>query len=187
MSAVAAWFGPRFAVSSEGAFDRLLADGDVLDAGSIRVQAIATPGHTPACTTFLIDGRLFTGDALFLPDFGTGRCDFPGGSARQLWASIQKLYERFSDDTPYFTGHDYQPGGRELRWTAELGESKAHNQHCRQDTPEAEFVAWREARDRTLKLPALLFPAIQVNIAGGRLPAADAEGRVLLRLPIGLF
>ncbi len=187
MREVAEWFGPRFGVSGDGAFDRLLAQGESLEAGSIRVEAIATPGHTPACTTWLIDGRLFTGDALFLPDFGTGRCDFPGGSADALWRSIHGLYARFADDTPFYVGHDYQPGGRELRWTATLGESKRGNVHCRLDTPRDEFVAWRTGRDQTLKLPGLLFPAIQVNIQGGRLPDTDALGRVFLRFPVGLF
>ncbi|MEN0060759.1 MAG: MBL fold metallo-hydrolase [Myxococcota bacterium] len=167
-------------------FDVLLEDGVPLLAGSLTVVPIHTPGHTPACLTYHIGDALFTGDTMFMPDFGTGRCDFPGGSAEQLYESIQKLY-RFPDDTRVFVGHDYQPGGRELRYATTIGEAKRHNKQLRADTTKAEFVAWRSARDRTLKPPKLILQSLQVNANAGHLPEPEDNGRRYLRMPLGVF
>lgn len=164
-------------------FDRLLTDGEVVVAGSLRVEAIATPGHTPACMTYKIGDALFTGDALFLHDYGTGRCDFPRGSAEALYDSVMRLYA-FPDATRVFPGHDYQPGGRAVAWETTIGRSKRENPHIRATTAKAEFVALRTARDRTLPPPRLLYPSVQVNIDGGRLPPAHDNGRRYLVLPI---
>lgn len=167
-------------------FDVLLEDGRPLQAGSLTVTPIHTPGHTPACLTYAIGDALFTGDTMFMPDFGTGRCDFPGGSAAQLYDSIQKLYA-LPDATRVFVGHDYQPGGRELRYETTIGESKAHNKQLRGDTTKEEFVAWRAARDATLKPPKLILQSLQVNANAGHLPDPEANGRRYLRMPLGVF
>ncbi|MEM1416531.1 MAG: MBL fold metallo-hydrolase [Myxococcota bacterium] len=177
--------GPAFATDGSQ-FDVLLGDGESLDAGTLKVEAIATPGHTPACVTYRIDGALFTGDALFMDDYGTGRCDFPGGSASTLYDSLKKLYA-LPDATRVFVGHDYQPGGREARWETTIGASKANNPHLRAGTSKEAFVRAREARDATLAAPKLLFPSVQVNIDAGRLPAARANGHRYLSLPLNLL
>lgn len=163
-------------------FDRLLSDGDVLAAGTLRIDVIATPGHTPACVTYRIEDALFTGDALFMHDYGTGRCDFPRGSAEALYESIMRLYA-LPDELRVFPGHDYQPGGREVAWQTTIGQSKRENPHLRATTTKAEFVAMRTARDRALQAPRLLYPSIQINIDAGRLPPAHANGRRYLVTP----
>ncbi len=164
-------------------FDRLLADGDVLVFGTLAIETIATPGHTPACVTYKIGDALFTGDALFLHDYGTGRCDFPRGSAEALYDSIQRLYA-LPDATRVFPGHDYQPGGREVAWETTIGRSKQENPQLRATTTKAEFVALRTARDRALAPPRLLYPSVQINIDGGRLPAPHANGKRYLTIPL---
>lgn len=164
-------------------FDRLLEDGEVLEAGTLKVGIIHTPGHTPACLTFHVEDVLFTGDALFLEDYGTGRCDFPKGSAKDLYASVTKLYA-FPDETRVFVGHDYQPGGRELRWETTIGRSKESNPHLRGDTTEEEFIAIREGRDAKLSPPRLIFQSIQINADGGNLPPKAANGSRYLTLPL---
>ncbi len=171
-------------VATDGSqFDRLLEDGDVIVAGTLKVETIATPGHTPACVTYRIGDALFTGDALFMHDYGTGRCDFPRGSAEALFDSIQRLYA-LPDETRVFPGHDYQPNGRDVAWETTIGRSKRENPQLRGDTPKAEFVAMRTARDRTLKAPRLLYPSVQINIDGGRMPPPHANGRQDLNIPI---
>ena len=167
-------------------FDRLLADGETLTAGSLAVKVIATPGHTPACVSLLIGDALFTGDALFIEDFGTGRCDFPRGSAEDLYDSIQRLYS-LPEATRVFVGHDYQPGNRALRFETTIGASKRANVQLRAETSRADFVAMRRARDATLAAPRLLLPSVQVNINAGALPRAAANGIRYLRLPLNLF
>ncbi|MCB9746707.1 MAG: MBL fold metallo-hydrolase [Alphaproteobacteria bacterium] len=162
-------------------FDVLISDGDEVSAGTLRIKALHTPGHTPACVSYLIDDALFTGDALFMPDFGTGRCDFPKGSAEDLYASIHDKIYALPDETRVFVGHDYQPGGRELRYETTVGESKAKNKQLTAGTDRTQFVKWRSERDATLNLPALIFPSVQVNINAGALPA---DG--LLRVPVNL-
>jgi glyoxylase-like metal-dependent hydrolase (beta-lactamase superfamily II) len=159
-------------------FDRLLADGETIDAGALRLDVIATPGHTPACVTYRAGDTIFTGDALFIDDYGTGRCDFPRGSAPVLYDSIQRLYA-LPDDTRVCPAHDYLPGGRALVWSTTIGRSKRDNVQLRASTTRDEFVAFRHARDATLAAPRLLWASVQVNIDGGRLPAAR-----LLRIPI---
>lgn len=168
-------------------FDRLLEDGEVLEAGSLRVGVIATPGHTPACVSYHVGDALFTGDALFMDDYGTGRCDFPRGSARALYESVHDKLYALPDETRVFVGHDYQPGGRELAWQTTIGRSKANNPQLRAETSADEFVALREGRDATLSAPQLLFQSVQVNIDAGRLPAARANEIRYLRLPLNLF
>ena len=169
-----------------GCFDKLLADHEDWTVGSLTIHAHPTPGHTPACMSYQIGDALFTGDALFLPDYGTGRCDFPRGSADDLYTSVQALYQ-LPDETRVFVGHDYQPGGREPRAETTIGASKAHNLQLRADTPRAAFVNFRTARDRTLRPPTLIFQSLQVNIRAGALPPAESNGRAYLKLPIGLF
>ncbi|MED5372187.1 MAG: MBL fold metallo-hydrolase [Myxococcota bacterium] len=174
-------------IATDGSqFDVLLADGDSFQAGSLKVEAIHTPGHTPACTTYKIGDAIFTGDTMFMPDFGTGRCDFPAGSAEDLYNSIQKLYE-LPDATRVFVGHDYQPGGRELEYETTIGAAKTQNIQLKADTSKEEFVTWRSERDATLRPPKLIFQSIQVNADGGKLPKAEDNGQVYLKLPMGIF
>lgn len=150
-------------------FDRLLQDGEIVTAGSLTFKTIFTPGHTPACVTYDFGGVLFTGDALFMPDYGTGRCDFPGGSAAALYDSIQRLYA-YPDETKVFTAHDYLPSGRSLRYESTIGEEKRNNTQLKATTPRDEFIKARTDRDATLGAPRLLHPSVQVNMDGGRLP-----------------
>lgn len=167
-------------------FDELVADGDTVRFGSIPIEVIATPGHTPACVTYKIGDALFTGDALFMDDYGTGRCDFPKGSATDLYQSVQKLYA-LPDETRVFVGHDYQPGGRELRWETTIGKSKANNPQLKGDTSKDQFVSMREERDATLKAPRLLFQSVQVNVDAGRIPTSNDNGIRYLKVPLNLF
>lgn len=178
-------FGPEFATDGSQ-FDRLLADGETIEAGSLVVKVIATPGHTPACVTYRIDDCIFTGDALFMHDYGTGRCDFPAGSSRDLYRSIQKLY-RLPDETRVFVGHDYQPAARGLAYQTTIGKSKAHNPQLNQETSEAAFILARDARDQTLAAPRLLFQSVQVNANAGILPRPNDAGVRLFVLPVNLF
>lgn len=167
-------------------WDRLLREGEPLAAGSLTIEPLETPGHTPACTTLRIRDAVFTGDALFMPDFGTGRCDFPGGSAADLYDSIQKLYA-LPPETRVFVGHDYGPGGREIRWETTIAESRAHNKSCPANRDRGEFVEWRTQRDATLSPPGLIFPALTVNADGGMLPAPAANGLRYIKMPMGVF
>lgn len=167
-------------------FDQLLDDGQVLQSGRLSVTAIATPGHTPACLTYQIGDALFTGDALFIEDYGTGRCDFPAGSAEQLYHSIHdKLYLQ-PDATRVFVGHDYQPNGRPLRYETTIGVSKTSNIHIKAETTRDQFVSFRQHRDKTLSQPRLLFPSVQVNVDAGRLPAPQPNGIRYLQIPMNL-
>ncbi len=175
------------ALATDGSqFDRLVKDGETLEAGSLKVEVIATPGHTPACVTFKIEDALFTGDALFTEDYGTGRCDFPKGSAEDLYVSIKKLYA-LPDSTRVFVGHDYQPNGRAVRWETTIGESKAKNPQLNSATERETFVAMRRARDATLAAPKLLFQSVQVNIDAGKLPSVEPNGQRYLRVPMNLL
>jgi glyoxylase-like metal-dependent hydrolase (beta-lactamase superfamily II) len=181
-------FGPIFDLPDSFAldgsqFDRLLRDGEIVAAGALDVHVIATPGHTPACVSLLIGDALFTGDALLLEDAGTGRCDFPRGSAAALYDSVQRLYA-LPDETRVFVGHDYQPGGRPLRWQTTIAASKARNPQLSAETSREAFVALRQARDRTLAAPRLLLPSLQVNLAAGRLPAPHRNGVRYLAIPL---
>lgn len=167
-------------------FDRLLDDGEIVHAGSLRVEVIATPGHTPACVSYHIGDAVFTGDALFLEDYGTGRCDFPRGDAEALYHSVHDKLYALPDETRVFIGHDYQPGGRPVRWETTIGRQKAENVQLRAETTKDAFVQFRRERDATLAAPRLLYPSVQVNIDGGKLPPAHANGIRYLRIPLDL-
>jgi glyoxylase-like metal-dependent hydrolase (beta-lactamase superfamily II) len=168
------------------AFDHLAAEGDVLPLGELGIRVLDTPGHTPACVTYLIGDAAFVGDTLFMPDYGTARADFPGGDAAALYRSIRKILA-LPPETRVFVGHDYLPGGRsQFRWETTVGEERADNVHVRDGVAEAEFVAMRRARDATLAPPALLFQSLQVNIRAGALPPPSPQGRVFLTTPVTL-
>ncbi|MBT4760777.1 MAG: MBL fold metallo-hydrolase [Bdellovibrionaceae bacterium] len=165
-------------------FDHLTKDNELIEAGSLKIKTIATPGHTPACACFLInDEALFSGDAIFMPDYGTGRCDFPKGSATDLYNSVMNKLYMLPDHLKYYTGHDYQPGGRELMYQSTIGASKANNVRLTAETTEAEFVAAREKRDAELDVPKLLLPSIQLNINAGLFPEPEDNGTMYLKLP----
>lgn len=167
-------------------FDRLLADGETLEVGPLKIEVLHTPGHTPACVSYKIGDAVFTGDALFMHDYGTGRCDFPRGSARALYHSIADKLYALPDETRVFVGHDYQPGGRDVAYETTIGRSKAENPQLRTETTEAEFVKFREDRDATLAAPRLLLPSVQINIDAGRLPKPHANGQRYLSIPLNL-
>jgi glyoxylase-like metal-dependent hydrolase (beta-lactamase superfamily II) len=164
-------------------FDFLLEEGKAVMAGSLKIDTLFTPGHTPACASFVIGDTVFTGDALFMPDYGTGRCDFPAGSAEDLYLSIQKLY-KLPDATRVFVGHDYMPNGRPVAFESTIGNEKRNNIQITAETPRSEFVNFRTTRDKTLAAPRLLLPSVQVNIDAGRLPKAEPNGARYLKTPI---
>jgi glyoxylase-like metal-dependent hydrolase (beta-lactamase superfamily II) len=168
-------------------FDLLLQDGETLDIGPFELEALHTPGHTPACMSYRIQDSLFVGDALFQPDYGTARCDFPGGSAEELYASIHDLYTRLPDGTRIFTCHDYQPGGREVAFESTLSEQRASNIQLSASTSKEDFVRFRDERDATLAMPALMLPAVQMNIRGGEFPEPEENGLSFLKLPLNAF
>ncbi len=169
-----------------GQFDHLIAAGESLQAGSLTITAIPTPGHTPACLSYRIDDAVFTGDALFMPDYGTGRCDFPGGDSRALYHSVHDNLYTLPDQTRVFVGHDYQPNGRALAYQTTIGESRRNNVHLFVGRDEQAFVEFRSNRDKGLEAPRLLYPSVQVNIDAGRLPAPDAAGRSLFKIPVNI-
>lgn len=165
-------------------FDRLLKNHETLSAGSIKIKTIFTPGHTPACASYLIEDHVFVGDALFMPDYGTGRCDFPAGSATELYHSVHdKIYE-LPENTKVYTGHDYLPNGRSLKFMSTVAEEKKENIQLKEKTSLEEFVKFRTERDRTLAAPKLLLPSVQVNIDAGHLPEPAPNGKRYLRIPI---
>ncbi len=164
-------------------FDRLFEDADTYTIGSMTARTMATPGHTPACMTHVIGDAAFVGDTLFMPDGGTARADFPGGDARQLYRSIKKVLA-LPPETRLFMCHDYGPNGRDIRWETTVGEERAHNIHVRDGISEDEFVRMREERDKTLSIPKLMIPSIQVNMRGGHLPEPDASGKIYLKVPV---
>ncbi len=164
-------------------FDRLLADGEEFAIGSLAARVIATPGHTSDSLSYLVGDAVFVGDSIFMPDSGTARCDFPGGDAAVLYASIRRLYE-LPSETRVFVCHDYKPGGREARCETTIAAEREGNIHVKGGTSEDEFTAMRRKRDATLDMPALIYPAVQFNIRGGRPPPAEANGRSYLKLPI---
>lgn len=168
-------------------FDHLFADGEQFGIGGLAGTVMCTPGHTPACVSYLVnDGAhraVFVGDTLFMPDFGTARCDFPGGDPHQLYHSIDRLLA-LPDDTVVYLCHDYQPGGRALRFETTIGVQKASNIHVAAGTSEEHFVAMRRARDARLRIPALMLPAVQVNMCAGRLPEPEENGVRYLRIPL---
>jgi glyoxylase-like metal-dependent hydrolase (beta-lactamase superfamily II) len=182
-------FATLFNLGSEFArdgrqFDRLFADGESFSIGSLEARALHTPGHTPACMSYLVGDAAFIGDTLFMPDYGTARCDFPGGDARTLYRSIGRLFE-LPGATRLFMCHDYKVPGREQHlYQSTVAEQRAHNLHIHQGIGEDEFVAMRTARDASLSMPALMLPAVQVNMRGGQLPPPEANGLSYLKVPL---
>ena len=167
-----------------GDFGRLVREGESLPLGNLGISVMHTPGHTPACVTYLIGDAAFVGDTLFMPDYGTARADFPGGDAATLYRSIRKILA-LPEQTRIFVGHDYLPAGRtEHRWETTVAEQKAGNIHAHDGISEADFVAMRTARDKTLEAPLLILPSLQVNIRAGAMPPASPGGHVYLRLPV---
>lgn len=165
-------------------FDRLFNEGDRFTIGGLEVQVLHTPGHTPACLTYVIGDAAFVGDTLFMPDFGTARCDFPGGSAEALYASIQKILA-LPDETRIFVAHDYMAEGRDhFAWETTVAEEKARNIHIGGGRSREEFVRLREARDATLEMPRLILPSLQVNMRAGQMPPPEDDGRSYLKLPV---
>jgi glyoxylase-like metal-dependent hydrolase (beta-lactamase superfamily II) len=167
-------------------FDLLLDEGQELEIGSFLVHAMHTPGHTPAHMSWQIGDALFVGDTLFMPDYGTARCDFPGGSAEQLFDSIQRIYA-LPANTRLFMCHDYQPGGRELRFVTTVAEQKRANIQLREGTTKQEYANIRKNRDAQLDMPALILPAIQINIRAGEFPEPEANGTAYLKIPLNRF
>lgn len=165
-------------------FDHLFGDGESYKVGNIEARAIHTPGHTPACMTHVIGDAAFVGDTLFMPDYGTARCDFPGGDARVLYQSIQKLFA-LPDETRVFLNHDYLPEGRsEYVWETTIGEQKRSNIHVHEGIAEDEFVAMRTTRDKTLDVPKLIIPSVQVNMRAGEFPPPESNGVRYIKVPV---
>ena len=167
-------------------FDRLFTDGDIYQIGSITAKAVHTPGHTPACMAHLIGDAVFVGDTIFMPDGGTARADFPGGDARTLYRSIQKILA-LPADTRMFVCHDYAPNGRAFLWETTVGAQATSNIHVGAGASEDDFVAMREARDATLAMPRLIMPSIQVNMRAGHMPPAEPNGETYLKVPVKGF
>ena len=168
-------------------FDRLFVDNQDVHAGSLSFKVLNTPGHTPACVSYLFKDTVFTGDALFMPDMGTGRCDFPMGSARDLYNSITQRLYTLPDETRVFVGHDYQPGGRELAFESTIGDQKAFNIQLNVNTTAPEYIEMRSARDKQLAAPRLLFQSVQVNIDAGAMPDANEHCQRYLKIPLNVF
>lgn len=185
-------FGKLFNAGSEFAtdgrqFDHLFKDGDTFVIGSLQARALHTPGHTPACMTYVIGDAGFVGDTLFMPDYGTARCDFPGGDARTLFQSIRKLFA-LPGDTRLFMCHDYKaPGRDDFRYQTTVAEQRALNVHVHEGISEADFVAMRSARDATLGMPLLILPSVQVNMRAGQLPPAEDNGTRYLKIPLDVL
>lgn len=168
-------------------FDHLFTDGETFAIGELQVRALHTPGHTPACMTYVVSDAVqtaaFVGDTLFMPDYGTARCDFPGGDARTLYRSINRVLG-LPPETRLYMCHDYQPGGREVKYISTVAEQRASNVHVRNGISEDEFVAMRHARDATLAMPLLILPSVQVNMRGGELPEPESNGTRYLKIPL---
>jgi glyoxylase-like metal-dependent hydrolase (beta-lactamase superfamily II) len=164
-------------------FDRLYDDGDSYQIGTMTAHAMHTPGHTPACMTHVIGDAAFVGDTLFMPDGGSARADFPGGDARILYRSIKRVLS-LPDSMRLFMCHDYGPNGRNIKWETTVAEQRAHNIHVKDGISEDAFVALREARDKTLGMPKLIIPSLQVNMKAGELPKAESDGKRYLKVPL---
>eukprot|EP01094_Clydonella_sp_ATCC50884_P019092 TRINITY_DN3662_c0_g1_i2.p1 TRINITY_DN3662_c0_g1~~TRINITY_DN3662_c0_g1_i2.p1 ORF type:complete len:189 (-),score=55.98 TRINITY_DN3662_c0_g1_i2:285-851(-) len=172
-------------VTADGSqFDELYEEGDTFSLGSHTVRVMHTPGHTPACVSYYFeDDAVFVGDTIFMPDQGTARCDFPGGSSNTLWESVQRILS-LPPAVRLFTCHDYAPGGREYAFETTVGEERASNKHVKEGTERAQFVQWRAERDATLSLPRLILPSIQMNINAGRVPPAESNRVSYLKIPV---
>jgi glyoxylase-like metal-dependent hydrolase (beta-lactamase superfamily II) len=176
---------PDTVLTDGSQWDHLFADEERFTIGEMEARVLLSPGHTLASVTYVIGNAAFVHDTVFMPDSGTARADFPGGDARQLWRSIQRILQ-LPNETRLFTGHDYRPGGRPACWESTVAVQKANNLHLK-NSNEAKFVKFRTERDRSLPMPALILPALQVNLAGGRLPAPEADGRRYLKIPLNAF
>jgi glyoxylase-like metal-dependent hydrolase (beta-lactamase superfamily II) len=178
--------GDEFA--TDGAqFDHLFKDGDTFQVGNIQARAIHTPGHTPACMTYLIGDAGFVGDTLFMPDYGTARCDFPGGDARVLYQSIHKLFA-LPDETRLFMCHDYRaPGRDDFLYETTVAQEREHNVHVHEGINESDFVTMRSDRDATLGMPTLILPSVQINMRAGQLPPAEDNGTRYLKIPLNVL
>ena len=196
ITAVQQVFGQLFNAGGDFArdgrqFDHLFAHGDVFAIGNLKAVAMHTPGHTPACMTYVVsdgedplqDVAAFVGDTLFMPDYGTARCDFPGGDARTLYRSINKVLSLLPATTLYLC-HDYQPGGRDVQFVSTVTDEHEHNVHVRNGISEGEFVAMRQARDATLGMPTLILPSVQANMRAGDLPAPESNGMRCIKFPL---
>jgi glyoxylase-like metal-dependent hydrolase (beta-lactamase superfamily II) len=177
--------GPDFPVDGRQ-FDVLLDEGKRLGFGSLEIEALHTPGHTPAHMSWRVRDAVFLGDTLFMPDYGSARCDFPGGSAKELYDSVQRIYA-LPDDTRLFVCHDYMPGGRPLAFQSTVAEQKRKNIHLNSATGHEGFVAFRTGRDRTLDAPVLILPSLQVNIRAGELPEPEPNGTRYLKIPLDVL
>ncbi len=175
--------GEDFATNGQQ-FDLLLQDRQIFAAGELKIETIFTPGHTPACSTYLIGDAVFTGDSLFMPDSGTGRCDFPAGSAEDLYHSIHEKLYKLPETIRVFVGHDYQPNGRELKFESTIGEEKKLNIQLKGETSKEQYVNFRTERDKTLSAPRLLLPSVQINIDAGRLPKTEENGMRYIKIPV---
>jgi len=164
-------------------FDHLFKDGEIFAIGSLQAHVMHTPGHTPACVTYVVGDSAFVGDTLFMPDYGTARCDFPGGDAHVLYQSVHKLYS-LPPQTKLYLCHDYMPGGREPIWQTTVQAEREGNIQLNDQTTEEEFVAFRKQRDAKLSMPALILPAVQINVRAGELPKPEANGVSYLKLPV---
>ncbi len=192
ITAVQKFFGKLFNAGADFArdgsqFDRLLADDETFTIGSLKARAMHTPGHTPACLTYVVsDGEesvAFVGDTLFMPDYGTARCDFPGGDARTLYRSIQRILS-LPETTTLYMCHDYLPGGREPKFVTTVAEQRAANIHIREGVGEDEFVTMRQKRDASLEMPVLILPSVQVNMRAGNLPEPESNGTRYIKIPL---
>lgn len=191
ISTVQETFGKIFNAGSDfprdgSQFDHLFSDGEEYSIGNLQCRAIHTPGHTPACMTHVIGDAAFVGDTLFMPDGGTARADFPGGDAHQLYQSIQKIMN-LADTTRLFMCHDYPPDGREVEFQSTVEAERNSNIHVNQSIDEESFVAMREARDKTLEMPRLILPSLQVNMRAGHLPEPEDNNKIYLKLPVNAF
>ena len=164
-------------------FDHLFEDGQQFKIGDLEVRVMHTPGHTPACLTYVLGEDAFVGDTLFMPDYGTARCDFPGGDAATLYQSIQKVLA-LPPQTRLHLCHDYPPAGREATWETTVADQRAHNIHVHDGVTEADFVALRTARDKSLAMPVLILPAVQVNVRAGHMPPPEDNGVIYLKIPV---
>lgn len=167
-------------------FDKLLEEGERLPIGDFSVEILSTPGHTPACISYKVDDMVFVGDTLFMPDFGTARCDFPGGDAAQLYSSIKRILS-FPEKTRLYMCHDYAPGGRDFAWETTVSEQRKNNIHINDDVSEEAFINMRSERDKELGMPALILPSVQVNMCGGKFPEPEENGVSYLKIPLNQF
>ena len=176
---------PEFAVNGSQ-FDFLIEEGKEIHVGNLRIKPLFVPGHTPACMAYEIGDAIFVGDTLFMPDVGTARCDFPGGSAKTLYQSVKKILS-YPDNTRLFMCHDYPPNNRPIAYESTVGEEKKKNMHIHEGVSEEQFIEIRTKRDKTLEMPVLILPSIQLNIRGGHPPPAESNGKTYLKIPFNVL